>query len=115
MHFLSTYRFLALLLIAVFALSACAGNGANNNNQATPLPEAEVIETSAAGAADPEQALFDWLLEHDPHFANFTRLPADIRARERYFFGNTRRGMQEYVDRLPDAQRQALLRQGLPA
>jgi hypothetical protein len=37
-------------------------------------------------------------MEHDEIFRNVTRLPPDIRARERYFLGNTLRGMIEYVD-----------------
>jgi len=41
--------------------------------------------------------MFAWLMEHDEHYRNITQLPEDIRARERYFFGNTYRGMAEYV------------------
>lgn len=69
-----------------------------------------VIETSAEQPGDPEQALFNWLLNHDRHFRNFDQLPDDIQARERYFFGNTRRGLQDYVDRLTDWQRRDVLR-----
>jgi glyoxylase-like metal-dependent hydrolase (beta-lactamase superfamily II) len=47
--------------------------------------------------AEREEALFAWLLEHDEHYRNIEQLPEDIRARERYFFGNTYRGMAEYV------------------
>jgi len=56
-----------------------------------------------------EDALIQWLLAHDSNYANFSALPADIQARERYFFGNTLRGMSEYVDGLPDEERHALL------
>jgi len=44
-----------------------------------------------------EEAFFSWLQEHDEYYRNITQLPEDIRARERYFFGNTYRGMAEYV------------------
>lgn len=44
-----------------------------------------------------EEAFFSWLQEHDAYYRNITQLPADIRERERYFFGNTYRGMAEYV------------------
>ena len=47
--------------------------------------------------AEREEAFFNWLQEHDEHYRNFSQLPEDIRARERYFFGNTYRGMAEYV------------------
>lgn len=47
--------------------------------------------------AEREGAFFAWLQEHDEHYRNIAQLPEDIRARERYFFGNTYRGMVEYV------------------
>jgi len=50
--------------------------------------------------AEREEAMFAWLQEHDEHYRNITQLPEDIRARERYFFGNTCRGMAEYVNTL---------------
>lgn len=52
-----------------------------------------------------EAALVAWLLEHDVQYRNFTQLPPDIQARERYFLGNTLRGMSEYVDTLPASER----------
>ena len=54
----------------------------------------------AAGALALAGAAFGattWLQEHDEHYRNIAQLPEDIRARERYFFGNTCRGMAEYV------------------
>lgn len=51
----------------------------------------------SGNAAEREEAFFTWLQEHDEHFHNFVQLPEDIKARERYFFGNTYRGMAEYV------------------
>jgi glyoxylase-like metal-dependent hydrolase (beta-lactamase superfamily II) len=68
-----------------------------------------VAETSGTAAADREQALFDWLLQHDRHFRNIRQLEPDIYSRERIFFGNTLRGMQEYVDSLSGQERQRLL------
>lgn len=47
--------------------------------------------------SEQEEAFFAWLQEHDEHYRNIAQLPEDIRARERYFFGNTWRGMAEYV------------------
>ncbi|HKL27090.1 MAG TPA: MBL fold metallo-hydrolase [Desulfuromonadales bacterium] len=69
-----------------------------------------VIETASKDTADSEQELFDWLLGQDRHFRNFEQLPADIQARERYFFGNTCRGLQDYADRLSSWQKQGMLR-----
>jgi glyoxylase-like metal-dependent hydrolase (beta-lactamase superfamily II) len=59
------------------------------------------VEGAAAVAsvaeAEREEAMFNWLMEHDGNYRNIDRLPEDIRARERYFFGNSYRGMAEYV------------------
>ena len=76
-----------------------------------PLWVRGVIETSGEDSDTRQQALFDWLLEHDPNFANFDQLAEDIKAREQHFFGNTLRGMQEYADRLAPDQRQMFLEQ----
>ena len=54
-------------------------------------------EIANVDGVEREEAFFAWLLEHDEHFRNIAQLPEDIRARERYFFGNTYRGMAEYV------------------
>ncbi len=48
-------------------------------------------------ATEREAAFFAWLLEHDPVFANFPRLPPDIQARERTFIANTLKGMSDYL------------------
>lgn len=56
-----------------------------------------------------EEALRAWLFEHDASYARFGTLPEDIRARERYFFGNTLRGMSEYVEGLSEEERYNLL------
>jgi len=55
-----------------------------------------------------EQAFVEWLTAHDAQYRNAVRLPPDIRARERYFIGNTLRGMSEYVATLPPDERRRL-------
>ncbi len=59
-------------------------------------------------AAVRDEALVARLEEIDTHYRNFSLLPADIAARERYFLGNTLKGMAEYVDNLPEEGRGAL-------
>lgn len=49
------------------------------------------------GTDNLEKDLFEWLLKHDQNFANFDQLPDDIKVRERSFFGNSVRGMEQYV------------------
>ncbi len=56
-----------------------------------------------------EEEIFSWLLEHDEIYRNITQLENDIAARERFFLGNSLRGMQEYVANLTQEQKQALL------
>ncbi len=66
---------------------------------------------AACAGVEPERreaALVAWLMEHDPQYRNVDRLPADIRARVRYFLGNTLRGMGEYVAGLSVEERRAL-------
>lgn len=67
-----------------------------------------VAVTAGADGSSREDALFSWLLEHDGNYRNITLLPADIRARERYFLGNSLRGMIEFVDALGPQERQIL-------
>ena len=55
-----------------------------------------------------EQEIFDWLQKHDENYRNQAQLDADIRSRERYFLGNSIRGMSEYVNSLTAEQRQRL-------
>ncbi len=74
-----------------------------------PLWVRGVLETSGDEGDARKQVLFDWLLKRDPNFANFDQLATDIQARERHFFGNTLRGMQEYADQLAPEQKQSLL------
>ncbi len=67
-----------------------------------------VAETASPDEAAHEEAFFAWLLERDEVFRNIERLPPDILARERIFFGNSFRGMREYVESLPVEGRKAL-------
>jgi len=66
---------------------------------------AALIDTPADQHAE---ELFDWLLVHDPVFARIDRLPDDLQQREREFFGNTLRGMVDYVQSLSETERSAL-------
>lgn len=54
------------------------------------------------------EAIIAWLLENDEVFANMNLIPPDIAVRERYFLGNTLKGMMEYVGALAIEERQAL-------
>lgn len=67
-----------------------------------------VIETEETEPALREEALLAWLLQHDDHYRNVSRLPTDIGSRERYFLGNTFRGMIEYADSLAPEEKQSL-------
>lgn len=64
-----------------------------------------VAVTAEAGETSREEALVSWLLEHDENYRTVSLLSPDIQARERYFLGNTLRGMIEYVDALPPEER----------
>jgi glyoxylase-like metal-dependent hydrolase (beta-lactamase superfamily II) len=44
-----------------------------------------------------EEDVFVWLLYNDPLFCSFSALPPDIQARERFFVGNSIRGMGRYL------------------
>lgn len=68
-----------------------------------------VAELATVEEPQREAALIEWLMEHDAQYRNVTQLPPDIRAREGYFFGNTLRGMSEYVKGLDDIERQKLV------
>lgn len=66
-----------------------------------------VIETMGKPGDDRSQALREWLMERDGHFARVELLPPDIKVRESQFFANTLRGMTEYVDSLTPTERLA--------
>lgn len=69
------------------------------------------VRGAAATAGQPEReaALIAWLRQRDAVYRRVDLLPADIQARERYFLGNTLRGMIEYVDGLSEEARQELV------
>lgn len=67
-----------------------------------------VAKTANLKASWREEAFYQWLLEQDENFRNIDQLPGDLFPRERMFFGNTHRGMLEYVEGLPERERQAL-------
>jgi len=67
-----------------------------------------VAATAATVPEDREGAIIAWLLAHDENYRNVEQLPEDIRARERYFLGNSLRGMIEYVDGLSEPERSKL-------
>ena len=67
------------------------------------------VATIGVDAEKREQAFFDWLIDRDPNFRNISQLPSDLYQRERIFFGNTMRGMSEYVESLTEQQRHKLL------
>ena len=58
---------------------------------------AGIKETGTEGDAQAEERFFEWLLEHDLNYRRIKELPPDIYARERYFLGNTMRGMSGYL------------------
>ncbi|MCD6525497.1 MAG: MBL fold metallo-hydrolase [Desulfuromonas sp.] len=68
-----------------------------------------VAETAQVGDEEREEVVYQWLLEHDPVFRNIDQLDADIYARERYFMGNSIRGMRGYFDSLDKDQQQQWL------
>lgn len=67
------------------------------------------VETSQSDPDVRESELMDWLLAHDTIFRHIFELPSDIQARERYFLGNTFKGMMDYVDTLSPAEQKRLL------
>ncbi len=48
-----------------------------------------------------EEKIFNWLQYNDKYYRNQYQLDEDIRSRERYFLGNSIRGMSEYVKKRP--------------
>jgi len=68
-----------------------------------------VAEAAGVEASGREEAFRAWLLERDECYKNVSKLPQDIQVRERNFFGNSFRGMAEYVDGLAPEKRQALV------
>jgi glyoxylase-like metal-dependent hydrolase (beta-lactamase superfamily II) len=67
-----------------------------------------VLELSESKKDFSDYEFMVWLLRNDQNFANLGQLAADLQARERYFLGNSLRGMKEYVDQLSPEQRRVL-------
>jgi glyoxylase-like metal-dependent hydrolase (beta-lactamase superfamily II) len=64
----------------------------------------EGVKKTGSGEDDKaEERLFAWLLEHDMNYRRIKELAPDIYARERYFLGNTMRGMSGYLESLKSA------------
>lgn len=55
-----------------------------------------------------EDKIYLWLQKHDKNYRNQEQLAPDIRARERFFLGNSIRGISEYVENLPAEERRRL-------
>ncbi len=68
-----------------------------------------VAETAAIDDSQREEALFAWLLDRDENYRRIKQLAPDIYARERYFLGNTLRGMAEYIESLSTEERQTMI------
>ncbi|MBE0618895.1 MAG: MBL fold metallo-hydrolase, partial [Proteobacteria bacterium] len=57
-----------------------------------------VVDRHLTRGAEPlDEAVFQALLEVDPHFALYRELPADVQRRERTFFTNTVAGLRGYL------------------
>jgi len=57
-----------------------------------------VAAVAMAGDTESEERLFQWLLENDTNYARINELDPKTYARERYFLGNTMRGMIGYLE-----------------
>ncbi|PLX78567.1 MAG: MBL fold metallo-hydrolase [Desulfuromonas sp.] len=69
-----------------------------------------IAQLSRGGESPDLAKVLAWLLEHDAYYRNQDRLDPDLVARELYFIGNSIKGMSEYVNHLPEDERQALVR-----
>jgi glyoxylase-like metal-dependent hydrolase (beta-lactamase superfamily II) len=68
-----------------------------------------VAETAGMETSRREEAFTIWLRTRDEYYRNISKLPQDIQVREHNFFGNTLRGMVEYVDNLSVEKMRALM------
>ena len=57
-----------------------------------------VEEVAMAGDEESEERLFQWLLKHDHNYSRIKELDPATYARERYFLGNSMRGMIGYIE-----------------
>jgi glyoxylase-like metal-dependent hydrolase (beta-lactamase superfamily II) len=58
---------------------------------------AAVEKHGIADGKSGDEAVFEDLLNNDPLFRSFSELPLDIQTRERFFVGNSIRGMGRYI------------------
>lgn len=96
------------LVFAHYGLVEDAGKYLRIANAQLDLWVRGVATTAGSAAEGREGVIIAWLLTHDEYYRNIDRLPEDIRARERYFLGNSLRGMIEYVDGLSEPERKKL-------
>lgn len=57
----------------------------------------QVVGAGVGNDPEAEEKLFQWLLEKDPCYHRIKELPQPVYNRERYFLGNTMRGMSGYL------------------
>ena len=57
----------------------------------------EIIQKNLAHGTQDEEHILQQILQNDPTLTFFTRLPEDIRERERYFCKNSIKGMMDYL------------------
>lgn len=68
-----------------------------------------VAATEQCSTETRQHAIYQWLIERDEVFSRIDQLEADLYARERYFMGNSLRGMIDYYEQLSTDQQQAIL------
>ncbi|MBN2705022.1 MAG: MBL fold metallo-hydrolase [Deltaproteobacteria bacterium] len=80
----------------------------------------KIVGSGADINPDAEEKLFKWLISKDPCYARIRELPPAVYARERYFLGNTMRGMNGYLadqakeERLGPRRRRRLKQEATP-
>jgi glyoxylase-like metal-dependent hydrolase (beta-lactamase superfamily II) len=67
-----------------------------------------IAEQYAKNKGVNEEEILNWLQTNDKYYRNQYQLDDDIRSRERYFLGNSLRGISEYVEKLSIEDRQKL-------
>ncbi|MBE0503616.1 MAG: MBL fold metallo-hydrolase [Desulfuromonadales bacterium] len=96
------------LIFAHYGLVEGAGKYLRIASEQLNLWVRGVAATALIAPQEREETLIVWLQTHDDYYRNIDQLPEDIQARERYFLGNSLRGMIEYVDGLTEAERKNL-------
>jgi len=96
------------LIFAHYGLVEEAGKYLRIANEQLNLWVRGVAATALIAPQEREETIIAWLKTHDDYYRNIDQLPEDIQARERYFLGNSLRGMIEYVDGLSASDRKKL-------